>query len=98
MLFFVFVLLFCIDYRWSGRFIYLFYYTTSVSLVLWFPPPTNKTDRQDITEILLKVTLNTIALILTPLIWKRINYLVDISTGVLLVAGVIIGHLSMLRH
>ena len=31
----------------------------------WFSPGTNKTDRHDITEILLKVALNTIALILT---------------------------------
>ena len=31
--------------------------------VLWFPPP-NKTDHHDITEILLKVTLNTITLTL----------------------------------
>jgi hypothetical protein len=28
--------------------------------VLWFPPPIKKTDRHDITEILLKVALNTI--------------------------------------
>jgi hypothetical protein len=37
----------------------------------WFSPgtqvtSTNKTDRHDITEILLKVPLNTITLILTP--------------------------------
>ena len=33
--------------------------------VLWFPPP-NKTDCHDITEILLKVVLNAIALTLPP--------------------------------
>jgi hypothetical protein len=36
--------------------------------VLRFPPPTNKTDRHDITEILLKVELNIITLTLKPLI------------------------------
>ena len=32
--------------------------------VLWFPPP-KKTDRHDVTELLLKVALNNIPLILT---------------------------------
>ena len=35
---------------------------------LRFPQPTNKTDRHDITEILLKVELNIITLTLKPLI------------------------------
>jgi hypothetical protein len=34
------------------------------------PPSTNKTDRHDITEILLKVALNTIALTLTTYLRK----------------------------
>ena len=38
--------------------------------VLQLPPSTNKTDRHDITEILLKVALNTIALTLTTYLRK----------------------------
>jgi hypothetical protein len=39
--------------------------------ILRFPPPIKKTDHHDITEILLKVALNTIFLTLTP---EYINY------------------------
>ena len=38
--------------------------------VLQLPPSTNKTDRHDITEILLKVALNTIVLTLTTYLRK----------------------------
>jgi hypothetical protein len=40
------------------------------SFYLWFPPSTNKTDHDDITEILLKVTLNTIIMISLKYYWK----------------------------
>jgi len=40
-----------------------------IKFVSWFSPvsATNKTDRHDITEILLKVAFNTITLTLTPI-------------------------------
>ena len=51
--------------------IYLFLEQDMISTflrVLQFPPPIKLSDRHDITEILLKVALNTITLTLTPIV------------------------------
>ena len=48
---------------------YVIQFVSDLSTTLWYSPvsSTNKTERHDITEILLKVTLNTITLNSNPM-------------------------------